>query len=69
MNYQSGSHTLCLLDIKVKEPNVEILTTKGKIVYDPPYFMTIREAIQQIHEIDEKQGNKNFPLETTMGVG
>lgn len=37
-----GLHTLCLLDIKVKEPNLEVLAKTGKTKYDPPRYMTIR---------------------------
>lgn len=48
VNLKNGLHTLCLLDIKVKEPNIQILETKGKVVYDPPYFMTINQAIEQL---------------------
>jgi diphthine synthase len=54
-NFREGLHTLCLLDIKVREPNIQILETRGKIVYDPPYFMTIQEAITQLFEIEEKR--------------
>jgi diphthine synthase len=53
-NKALGLHTLCLLDIKVKEPNIEILTTRGKTVFDPPYFMTIKEAVQQILYVEEQ---------------
>ena len=53
-NQSLGLHTLCLLDIKVKEPNIEILTTRGKTVYDPPYFMSIREALEQLLYIEEQ---------------
>ena len=35
-----GLHTLCLLDIKVKEPNLEMLA-RGKTVYEPPRYMSI----------------------------
>jgi diphthine synthase len=34
-NRAKGLHTLCLLDIKVKEPNLEALC-RGKTVYEPP---------------------------------
>jgi diphthine methyl ester synthase len=37
-NREKGLHTLCLLDIKVKEPTLESLA-KGKPVYMPPRFM------------------------------
>ena len=34
-NRRCGLHTLCLLDIKVKEPNLEALC-RGRTVYEPP---------------------------------
>ncbi|CAH1399335.1 unnamed protein product [Nezara viridula] len=49
-NKQRGLHTLCLLDIKVKEPTPESLTKKKK-EYLPPMFMTVKEASQQLMEI------------------
>jgi len=54
-NKQAGLHTLCLLDIKVKEPNLAMLETKGKFVYDPPYFMTINEACRQLIEVEQRK--------------
>lgn len=37
---QNGMHTLCLLDIKVKEPDFEKMA-RGKIAYLPPRYMTV----------------------------
>jgi hypothetical protein len=34
-NRRQRLHTLCLLDIKVKEPNLEALA-RGKTIYEPP---------------------------------
>lgn len=39
-NRSRGLHTLCLLDIKVKEPSEEALC-RGKRIYEPPRYMTI----------------------------
>lgn len=67
-NMNINLHTLCLLgllisiflDIKVKEPTLEslikyllYLTNRGKLVYMEPRYMTIRDAIEQIIEVDE----------------
>jgi len=49
-NKKRGLHTLCLLDIKVKEPNLESMVM-GKIVYDPPRFMSVSQAVAQILDI------------------
>lgn len=52
-----GLHTLCLLDIKVKEPNLEALC-RGKKIYEPPRYMTVNTALEQLLEIEasRKQG-------------
>lgn len=49
-NRARGLHTLCLLDIKVKEPTLESMTKKNK-EYMPPRFMTVSEAAQQLLQI------------------
>ncbi|GBG27746.1 Diphthine methyl ester synthase [Hondaea fermentalgiana] len=70
VNAKAKLHSLCLLDIKVKEPNIEKLETTGKFVYDPPRYMTIKEAIEQLLYIEEevrKQGV--LSRETTRCVG
>lgn len=41
-NRALGLHTLCLLDIKVKEPNLDYLVKTGRTKYDPPRYMSIR---------------------------
>ncbi|CAH9094202.1 unnamed protein product, partial [Cuscuta europaea] len=43
-NRRLGLHTLCLLDIRVKEPSLESLA-RGKKIYEPPRYMTINTAI------------------------
>lgn len=47
---ENGWHTLCLLDIKVKEQSVENLI-KGRKVYEPPRYMTVAQAAIQLLEI------------------
>ncbi|KAM0736065.1 Diphthine methyl ester synthase [Formica fusca] len=46
-NRQRGLHTLCLLDIKVKEPTLESILKK-KREYMPPRFMSVNEAANQL---------------------
>lgn len=48
-NKKRGLHTLCLLDIKVKEPTFESIMKKKK-EYMPPRFMSVAEASQQLIE-------------------
>ncbi|KAJ4448300.1 diphthine synthase [Periplaneta americana] len=49
-NRKRGLHTLCLLDIRVKEPTLESLMKKKK-EYQPPRFMSVCEAVEQLLEI------------------
>lgn len=58
-----GLHTLCLLDIKVKEPNLEALC-RGKKVYEPPRFMTINTALEQLLEIEDRRKEGVYSRET-----
>lgn len=51
-NLQNDFHTLVLLDIRVREISNENLG-KGKNIYDPPHFMKIHEAVDQILEAEE----------------
>lgn len=49
-NRMHGLHTLCLLDIKVKEPTLESICKK-KREYMPPKFMSVSEAADQLIQI------------------
>ena len=51
-NRRNGLHTLCLLDIRVKEPTLESLTKK-KREYEPPRFMSCAVAAEQLVKIIE----------------
>ncbi|XP_026478272.1 diphthine methyl ester synthase-like [Ctenocephalides felis] len=59
-NRLRGLHTLCLLDIKVKEPTLESLTKK-KREYEPPRFMKTSEAADQLLQIVEKLRSNGIP--------
>jgi len=52
-NIKRGQHTLCLLDIKVKEQSEENMA-RGRKIYEPPRFMSTQVACQQLLEIVEK---------------
>ncbi|XP_031633158.1 diphthine methyl ester synthase [Contarinia nasturtii] len=54
VNVANNFHTLCLLDIRVKEPTLESLTRK-KREYQPPRFMSVSEAAHQLLEILKKR--------------
>ena len=71
-NKNHGLHTLCLLDIKVKEPTLESMTRKKK-EYMPPRFMSVSEAADQLLQIIQskrKAGDSNLAYdEQTLFVG
>lgn len=54
-NAQLGLHTLVLLDIKVKEPNLQAMA-RGRIEYEPPRFMTVAQCAAQLIETEEEKG-------------
>lgn len=56
-NRSNNLHTLCLLDIKVKEPNYEKLI-RGINEMEPPRFMSVRQAAQQLIEIVQNRKEK-----------
>ena len=60
-NRQAGLHTLCLLDIKTKEPNLEMLM-RGKKVYDPPRFMSVAQAAAQLIEVEHSRRERGEEL-------
>ena len=49
-NLKNGQHTLCLLDIKVKERSVENMM-RGKNIFEPARFMTTQQAVKQLVEV------------------
>ncbi|KAF3819581.1 hypothetical protein GH733_015090 [Mirounga leonina] len=70
-NRQNGMHTLCLLDIKVKEQSLENLI-KGRKIYEPPRYMSVNQAAQQLLEIVQNQrirGEEPAVTEKTLCVG
>jgi len=60
-NRRNGLHTLCLLDIKVKERSVENLI-KGRDIFEPPRFMSTQQAIEQLIEIIKRKGEEGPSL-------
>uniref|UniRef100_A0A9J2PJG0 GPI alpha-1,4-mannosyltransferase I, catalytic subunit n=2 Tax=Ascaris TaxID=6251 RepID=A0A9J2PJG0_ASCLU len=53
-NRSRGLHTLCLLDIKVKEQSVDNLL-RGREIYEPPRYMSCSEAAKQLLQIAERK--------------
>ncbi|XP_069823640.1 diphthine methyl ester synthase [Dendropsophus ebraccatus] len=70
-NRLSGMHTLCLLDIKVKEQSIENLM-KGKKIFEPPRYMTVNQAAEQLLQIVQNRrelGEELALTENTICVG
>ena len=67
-NRNGGMHTLCLLDIKVKEPDFEAMK-RGKTVYLPPRFMSVNESSEQLIEAEEVRGRGAYDPDRTLCVG
>ena len=66
-NFERGLHTLCLLDIKVAERTVENMM-KNRKIFEPPRFMSVSQAVDQLLKIKEKNGNGKISTET-LGIG
>ncbi|EGF78003.1 hypothetical protein BATDEDRAFT_30589 [Batrachochytrium dendrobatidis JAM81] len=66
-NRDLGLHTLCLLDIKVKEQSSENMA-RGRKIYEPPRYMTVNQAVEQLLEIEEKRGLQVY-TPSTIAVG
>ncbi|KAL1917907.1 uncharacterized protein VTP21DRAFT_3741 [Calcarisporiella thermophila] len=62
-NRAIGLHTLCLLDIKVKEQSWENMA-RGRKIYEPPRYMTVNQAAEQLLEIEEKRGENVYGADT-----
>ncbi|XP_010779355.1 diphthine methyl ester synthase, partial [Notothenia coriiceps] len=70
-NRKAGQHTLCLLDIKVKEQSIENMM-RGKKIFEPPRFMTVGQAADQLIQIIERRREEGGELgvtEDTVCVG
>jgi diphthine synthase len=67
-NRQGGMHTLCLLDIKVKEPDFEAMM-KGKTKFLPPRYMSVSVAAEQLLEAEETHGEQVYDGAKTLCVG
>ena len=63
VNWKAGLHTLCLLDIKVKEPDFEAMMM-GKTKFLPPRYMSINQCCEQLIYVEEedKKGGGEFTI-------
>ncbi|SCU97870.1 LAFA_0G13872g1_1 [Lachancea sp. 'fantastica'] len=62
-NRKIGLHTLVLLDIKVKEQSIENMA-RGRLIYEPPRYMSISQCCEQLLEIEESRGTKAYTPDT-----
>jgi len=72
-NKLGGMHTLCLLDIKVKEPDYDAMISGGggggsKLKFLPPRFMSVNVAIDQLLEVEATRG-EGIVTEDSLAVG
>jgi diphthine synthase len=61
-------HTLCLLDIKVKEPDFEAMM-KGRTAFLPPRYMSVNTCCEQLIEAEDTLAEEAFDPKTTLCVG
>ena len=66
-NVSIGLHTLILVDIKVKEQSYEDMA-RGRLVYQPPRYMTVAQCTSQMLEIEEEQ-NEGVYSEDSLAIG
>lgn len=66
-NASLGLHTLVLLDIKVKEPDLQAMA-RGKIVYEKPRFMSVAQCASQMLEVEEER-QQNVCGKEALAVG
>ena len=67
-NRKRGLHTLCLLDIKVKEKSVENLI-RGRDIYEPPRYQSVEQACSQLVEIIDEEEAPSCVDKQTICVG
>ncbi|KAG0708653.1 diphthine synthase isoform b [Suillus ampliporus] len=66
-NAKFGLHTLVLLDIKVKEQSEENLA-RGRKIYEPPRYMSIPTAVNQLLEIENIRKEGILDGDSTLAI-
>lgn len=66
-NSAGGMHTLCLLDIKMKEPDPDAMC-RGQLRMLPPRFMTVAIAVEQLLEVESRR-KEGVLAESSLAVG
>jgi diphthine synthase len=52
-----------MVDIKVKEQSIENMA-RGRLIYEPPRYMTVKECVEELLEIEEKRGENVYTKDT-----
>ncbi|KAI9096586.1 tetrapyrrole methylase [Phlyctochytrium arcticum] len=68
MNRDTGLHTLCLLDIKVKEQSIENMA-RGRKIYEPPRYMSVNTAVTQLLSIVDEKSEPFAYTRNSIAVG
>ncbi|NWY74040.1 DPH5 synthase, partial [Erithacus rubecula] len=71
-NRQNGMHTLCLLEQVICEISLLFLPCRGRKIYEPPRYMSVNQAAEQLLAIIQNrrsQGEKPEITENTICVG
>lgn len=68
MNLERDLHTLCLLDIRVKELTLEGMA-KGKPIYEPPSFMSVNVALRQVLECEAQKVSGSLDAKAAKCIG
>ena len=68
-NRMGGMHTLCLLDIKVKEPDFQAMMKGNTNKFLPPRYMSVNVAAKQLLEAEEKHGQGAYDGSKTLCIG
>ncbi|RTE82877.1 Diphthine methyl ester synthase [Fusarium euwallaceae] len=66
-NREIGLHTLVLVDIKVKEQSLENMA-RGRLIYEPPRYMTVGQCTQQMLEIEDER-KENVYTKDSLAIG
>ncbi|PIA18179.1 diphthine synthase [Coemansia reversa NRRL 1564] len=62
-NSTLGLHTLCLLDIKVREQTVENMM-RNRQIFEPPRYMSVNLAAEQLLEIEDARQEHAYTADT-----
>ncbi|KAJ2807752.1 diphthine synthase [Coemansia guatemalensis] len=62
-NATLGLHTLCLLDIKVREQSIENMM-RDRQIFEPPRYMSVNLAAEQLLEVEDARQQHAYTADT-----